>query len=422
MMDKLAIDGGMPVIREKLPQEFPGAYWMGKEEEKAVAAVVRAQSPFRYYGKNLLHEVDKFEKECKRFYGVRYALGVNSGTGALTASMAALGIGPGMEVILPGYMWISTVSAVVSLGAIPVLCEIDETLTMDPADLRKKITRRTKLIVPVHMAGVPSDMKRIMKAAKERGIPVIEDCAQCNGGGIDGKKVGTFGDIGIFSLQLNKNITTGEGGVLITNSARLYNRAFACHDLGFPRIEGRLVVTKIEDVLWGQGRRMSELTGAVGRVQLRKLPRIVSAMRKSKERIKEGIKDIPGISFRRIPDGAYDTGPFLIIYLPAGNTAKKFADAVVREGISGACWLEDHGMHNYFNMVNLVKKKSLSKYGCPWKCPENKESVYEYKKGALPATDKLLARGVLIPVPSILTERQELLIIKAVRKVAEKIH
>ena len=148
--------------------------------------------------------------------------------------MTALGIGPGCEVILPAFFWVSTAGAVVGANAIPVLCEINESFCMDPEDLARKITPRTKLIVPVHMAGVPCDMKAIMAVANKHGIPVLEDCAQANGGSFDGQKVGTFGAAGIFSLQWNKNATAGEGGLLVTNDAALYERLNAAHDLGVP--------------------------------------------------------------------------------------------------------------------------------------------------------------------------------------------
>ena len=170
--------------------------------------------------------VDTYEAKARVYYGAKYALGINNGTGALATCMNALGIGPGCEVIVPAFLWVATVGAVVQNNAIPVLCEVDASFTMDPNDLEKKITSKTRLIVPIHMAGCPCDMDAIMAIAKKHNVAVLEDCAQCNGGTYEGKKVGTFGDMGMFSLQLNKNMTCGEGGLIITNNEKLYYKAF----------------------------------------------------------------------------------------------------------------------------------------------------------------------------------------------------
>ena len=157
----------------------------------------------------------KLEQAAHKFYGVEHALAVNSGTGALCTAVTALGIGPGCEVIMPTFFWVATVGAVVHANAIPVLCEVDDSFCMDPRDPARKITPRTTLILPVHMAGAPCDMKAIMAVADKHGIPVLEDCAQANGGGFQGRKLGTFGAVGIFSLQWNKNVTA-EGITAIT--------------------------------------------------------------------------------------------------------------------------------------------------------------------------------------------------------------
>ena len=172
------------------PYEFPGAYWIDEQEEQAVLDVLRKGSPFRYYGLGEPKYVNAYEDEARAYYGVRHALAVNSGTGALACAMAALGVGPGDEVILPAFMWVATVGAVVRANAIPVLCEVDDSLTMDPADLERKITPRTKLIIPIHMAGAPCDMDTVMDVANRHGIPVLEDVAQCNGGTFRGRKLG----------------------------------------------------------------------------------------------------------------------------------------------------------------------------------------------------------------------------------------
>ncbi len=220
------------------PDPFPGAHWLDEQEEQAVRDVVRRGAPFRFYGIHTPRFVAALEGAACQFYGVRHALAVNSGTGALMTAMTAFGIGPGCEVILPSFLWVSTVGAVVAANAIPVLCEVDDSLTMDPADLERKITARTRLIVPVHMAGAPCRMDAIMAIADRQGIPVLEDCAQANGGSFHGRRVGSFGTMGLFSFQINKNATSGEGGLLVTNDARLHERCNAAHDVGVPWVNG----------------------------------------------------------------------------------------------------------------------------------------------------------------------------------------
>jgi 8-amino-3,8-dideoxy-alpha-D-manno-octulosonate transaminase len=419
--EALAIQGGRPVRSRRLPFEFPGGNWYDGHEAAAVERVVRAGRPFRYYGPTPPKEVDRLEQEFARFVGVRHALGVNSGTQALAVAMSALGVGPGAEVIVPAYMWVSIVASVVRLGAIPVIAEVDDSFTLDPADLPRRITKRTRLIVAVHMSGAPADMAAILAAARPRGIPVLEDCAQANGASFRGRRVGSMGDMGIFSLQLNKNMTTGEGGMVVTRSTRLFRRAFAIHDLGYPRVNGRLVQSP-EYSLWGFGARMSELAGAVGRVQLRKLPRIVCAMRDAKRRIRDGLADVPGLAFRRLNDEAGDTGAFLIMLLPDKARAKRFAAAMDAEGISSGLsptvTVADFGMHVYSNIPSLVNKTSNSPDGFPWTLAANRGSDHDYRRGSLPRSDALFERSVIMPVPSVMTRRDISDTIRGIRKVA----
>jgi 8-amino-3,8-dideoxy-alpha-D-manno-octulosonate transaminase len=387
------------------PKNFPGTEWYGREELRAVTDVIRRRTPFRYYGFDRPHYVADLEAEACRRYGVRHALAVNSGTGALCTAVRTLGVGPGDEVIVPSFLWVSTVGAVVMANAIPVLCEVDDSFTMDPADLSRKITRRTRLIIPVHMAGAPCAMARIMAVARRHRVPVLEDCAQANGGSFAGKMLGAFGTLGIFSLQWNKNATAGEGGLLVTNDAKLYERCVAAHDLGIPWVKGAPCETGT--VAWGAGRRMSELIGAVASVQLKKLPKIVQHMRASKRRIKALLAGTPGLAFRRLNDAEGDTGPFLILLLESEAAAKTAVERLQAAGLSSAVRLANYGLHVYSNIPQLVGKVPLSAAGNPWALPENQQSVYDYRPGACPRSDALFARSILVPIPSRLTRAQE---------------
>ncbi|MCX6992088.1 MAG: aminotransferase class I/II-fold pyridoxal phosphate-dependent enzyme [Kiritimatiellaeota bacterium] len=410
------------IRKRPLPFEFPGANFYGREEEAAVLRVVRAKSPFRYYGPNCGFEVDHLEEEFARAVGTKYALALNSGTQALATAMAALGIGPGAEVIVPAYMWISIVAGIVRLGAIPVLADIDDSFTLDPRRLERRITRRTRLIVVVHMSGAPANMTAILKVARKHKLPVLEDCAQCNGGSFKGQKVSSFGAMGIYSLQLNKNMTTGEGGLIVTNSTHLFRRASAIHDLGYPRIGGRLVIKNGPYALWGFGGRLNEIAGAIGRVQLKKLPKVVAAMRRAKAQIKKGIRGIPGLSFRRLNDARGDTAAFLILMLPDAERAGKFARALnadnIFAGMSPTMRVVDFGMHVYSNIHSLVDKHSNAPDGFPWTLPANKHSVYRYAKGALPVSDALMERSIIMPIPSVMTPRDIRDTVTGIRKAA----
>jgi 8-amino-3,8-dideoxy-alpha-D-manno-octulosonate transaminase len=389
------------------PEPFPGIHWLDREEEEAVLAVVRGGALFRYYGKTQPCFAEKLEAAAREFFGVKHALAVNSGTGALMTAMNALGIGPGCEVIVPAFFWVATVGAVVAANAIPVLCEVDDSLTMDPRDLHRKITSKTRLIVPVHMAGAPSDMQAIVAIADKHKIPILEDCAQANGGEFHGRKLGTFGRLGMFSLQMNKNATAGEGGLLVTGDEQLYQRCVSAHDLGIPWVGSAPCDTGPQSVTWGLGRRMSELCAAVASVQLGKLPQIVAHMRASKQRIKSLLQGTPGLCFRRLNDQRGDTGPFLILFLESEPKATDAARRMVEAGLNGACRLADYGLHIYSNVPQLVNKVPLSPAGNPWSLPQNQESARSYGKGACPQSDALFARSILIPIPSRLTSEQE---------------
>jgi dTDP-4-amino-4,6-dideoxygalactose transaminase len=424
IQDKLAVEGGQPVRTESLPLEFPGVHYMDEEEIEAAVRVLKSRSLFRYYGIALQKEVETFEAEFSRFIGASHAVAVSSGTGALQVALSALGVGPGQEVIIPAYMWISIAAAVVNLGAIPVLADIDETFCLDPGEVEKRITPKTAGIIAAHMSGAPGEIKALQKVSKRHGLFLLEDCAQCAGGSVDGQKVGTFGDLGIFSFQMNKNMTAGEGGAVVTNDTRLYQRAFACHDLGYARDDaGRLIFDDPDLCLWGRGYRLDELRGAILRVQLKKLPRIIQAMHKSKYRIREALAEFPQVKLRKIVDPAGDTGCFLITTYRDAATATQVNQALRMEGIVTSpqgvsnVVMTEWGLHLYYNIVGLVNQSSVDRRGFPWELGENAGTQRNYQKGACPVADSLFERSILLPIPSCLTEGDEDSIIDAFQKV-----
>jgi dTDP-4-amino-4,6-dideoxygalactose transaminase len=424
MVNRLAMDGGEPVRTEPLPLEFPGVHLMDDDEVEAVDRVVRSRSFFRYYGVDLQSEVESFESEFAEFLGVSYALAVNSGTAALGVALSALGVGPGQEVIIPAYLWVAVAAVVVNRGAIPVLADINDTFCLDPKSVEEKISGKTTGIIVVHMSGAPADIRAIQEVARRHKLFLLEDCAQCLGGSVKGQRVGTFGDMATFSFQMNKNMTSGEGGCVVTNDSRLYNRAFACHDLGYARDDkGRLNLSDPDLLLWGQGCRLDEIRGAILRVQLRKLPKIIGNMHGSKYRIRKKLEKLPGIQLRKIVDTDGDTGPFLITTYADAKTAQDVnkalrAEGIVteRQGVSNIMMTE-WGLHLYYNIASLVNRTSVDKRGFPWELAENAGLRIQYEKGTCPVADDLFERSILLAIPSSLTERDEDDIILAFEKV-----
>ncbi len=398
---------------------------MDEQEVEAAVRVLRSRSLFRYYGIQPQREVASFEEEIARFTGVRHAIGVSSGTGALHTAMAALGIGPGDEVIVPAYLWVSIVAAIVHRGAIPVLADIDNTFCLDPADVERRITPRTAGIVFVHMSGAPGDVAAVRDLAQKRNLFLVEDCAQCAGGTLGGQSVGSFGDMAIFSFQTNKNMTSGEGGCVVTNDTRLYRRAFAAHDLGYARdANGRLILNDPELQFWGMGYRLDELRAAVLRVQLAKLPLIVAAMRGSKHRIRAALEKMPGLSLRRILDPAGDTGAFLITTYRDAENAREFNAALRAEGIvtlpqgMSNVLMSNWGLHLYSNNASLLQRSGTAPNGFPWSLPQNSSHPHAYEKGTCPVADNLFERSMLLPIPSCLLPADEADIIHAFEKVS----
>lgn len=423
----LAINGGVPVRTQALPWEFPGAYWIGDEELELVSRVVKARSPFRFYGLDAQGMVNTLESEWCAAFGHKHALGVSSGTAALTIAISALNLGPGDEVIVPGYLWVSCVSAVVRAGAIPKLVDIDETFCIDPEDLRRQITSHTRAVLCVHMSGAPGNIEEIVSICQSNNLFLIEDCAQAAGARYKDRSVGRFGDIGIFSFQLNKNMTSGDGGLIVCEDDALFRRIVALHDLGYPRTEaGRLDTSDPDTQLWGMGARMSELAGAMSLAQMRKLSKITQAMRNAKWRIRDALEGTPGLKFRTIKDRSGDTGPALLMILPDEAKAARFVDALKAEGIVGpqgsltCITLREWGMHWYSNIPSLTHRRSNSRSGFPWTHPDNAfASAYNYTQGALSKCDRLHACGALLAIASTLTDQDIGDIIKALRKVAQ---
>ena len=395
-----------------LPYEWPGSYFIGEEEIEAVNKVLLARSPFRFYGHDLQRFADQIEAAYRARLGRRYALAVNSGTAALSVAMSALDIGPGDEVLLPGYLWVSCISAVVRTGAIPRLVDIDESFCMDPHDLERKISTRTRAVLIVHMRGATGNLGRLLDICRDHQVRVLEDVAQSNGGSFQGRPLGSFGEMAIFSFQLNKNMTTGEGGMVVCDDEALYRRAWAYHDLGYPRNEqGRLVNDDPEAQLWGYGSRMSELTAAMAVAQERKLDAIVGNMRRLNRALYRGLAGIAGARPRRLVDPDGDSGAFVLLIWPDAEVCNQMVAATREAGVCTGPYgqnnypLAHEGLHLYYNNLSLVHKRGVTSAGRPWTDPANAFAAeYTYGKGTLPMADDLFARTSVLSVPPTMTE------------------
>jgi 8-amino-3,8-dideoxy-alpha-D-manno-octulosonate transaminase len=411
----LALDGGTPVRIE--PLDFAkGAALLGQAEADAVATVVAGRALFRYQRERVGGTVADFERAVCDALGSRYAVAVANGTAALRCALAALGVGCGDEVVVPAFTFVATVNAVIAAGAVPVFAEVDDTLGLDCADLAAHVTDRTAAIIAVHLENVACDLDGVLDVAARHDVPVIEDAAQALGATYHGRAVGTFGALGTFSLQQEKNITAGEGGIVTTDEETLYLRAARYQDQG-----GQFVTSytsgrgeELTEPFAGENLRMGELAGAVAGVQLERLPALLAALRASKARILAGVGDVAGLVRRRRPDPGGDGSSSITWFLPDPPTAKRFAAAVRAEGVP--CAQMYGGRPVYLNAAVLARRTASGKGG-PWNCAEH-PTDRTYGEGLCPRTEALVARSVIIPLGVKYTDRDCDDVAAAVRKVA----
>ncbi|MBR5497743.1 MAG: DegT/DnrJ/EryC1/StrS family aminotransferase [Clostridia bacterium] len=323
-------------------------YRIGQEEKDAVARVIDSKELFKVNG-GPLKETENCEREIREMFNVKRAVLMTSGTASLTSALIGMGIGPGDEVIIPAYTYIATALAVVSVGAMPVVAEIDETLMLDPNDIENKITERTKAVIPVHMMGYPCDMDRIMAIAKKHNLLVLEDACQGNGGKYKGKRLGSIGDAGALSFNYFKIISAGEGGALLTDNQDIFEKALIYHDSGAIAYFGDQMKGFSTEPFCGTEYRIGEITSAIMREQFKKLDGIVEDLRKNKALLIEEI----GEAAEYIPSNDYDgdSGIALTIKFESEEECKLFAEKV-NAIIPGYC-----GRHVYNDWKPILEKK-----------------------------------------------------------------
>lgn len=366
-------------------------YRVGQEEIEEVAKVLLSRQWFRVGdpAAGHLQEVERFEDEWAQTIGTKYALMMcGGGTAALVCALAGLGIGPGDEVIVPAYTWMATATAVLTVGAIPVLAEVDETMALDPDDFERKITPRVKAVIPVHMVGRPANLERIIDIAHARGIKVLEDSCQMDGGSYHGKRTGSWGDAGAFSLNYYKIISSGgEGGVLVTNDRAVYERAFVYHDSGSAF---RPKAAELEQPIFvAQQYRADEVMGAIGRMQLKRMDGIIADLRTAQHRIIAELAGAEGIRFAPSNDPVGDAGVIIAFQFDSEEATRAFAES---PGMSGYIGI-NHGKHVFTNWTPLIEKHiSHHPEMNPFNFAANKGLRCQYTAEVCPRTLDLLRR------------------------------
>ncbi len=421
-IERLAVDGGEPVRTTPMETGYPGARLIGDEERELILEVLERRAPFRFYGVNEPDKVAALEREAARMMGTSYALGVTSGTAALKVGLKALDIAPGDEVIVPALTFIASPGTVAAHHAIPVFADVNESYTLDPDDIENRITSRTRAIMPVHTSGVAAEMDTIMDIARRHDLRVIEDCAQSAGTAYKHKPIGAWGDVGGFSLQVNKIITAGEGGFVTTSDPAMFERAVRYHDHGNYRFGRMSVETSAPDdtmgdltayppgqldAFPGEVYRMGELAGALALAQLRKLPGIVDRMRHAHDTIKSETQGLPGVTLRHLPDPNGVAGVAFGLLLDDPANTGPFVKALRAEGIPA---------RHVYGGKPVYTIEALQNYR-----PAVGELTQEYGPGLCPRTEAIMARAVLVSIAPSYTEEDCADVVHGLWKVATQV-
>jgi dTDP-4-amino-4,6-dideoxygalactose transaminase len=369
-------------------------YRIGEEEIEAVARVIAGRRLFRSGDSTNgnQHAVDTFERQWAATIGAEYALCLSGGgTAAMVCALAALGIGPGDEVIVPAYTWMATATAVLNVGAIPVIAEIDETITLDPLDVERKLSRHTRAILPVHMAGRPANLQDLLAIARRENLFLIEDCAQAAGGTYRGKPLGSHGQVGCFSFNDAKILSCGEGGALVTNDRQVFDRARVFHDslVSFPTFAQDLTV----DPFVGMQFRASEIMGAILGVQLTRLEGILSDLRRIGATFDSELSGLIDPTPSNDPEG--DCRVVVAYQFADESSARAFATA---EGVGGFLPM-DTGRHIFANWDALMHRRTSHHPDWdPLTHPKNIGLQSDYAPDMCPHTIRELSRTVFISI------------------------
>lgn len=346
----------------KIPNDpFLGTYYIGKEEKKAVNRVLKSKSLFRYHGPNLLYKTDEFEKLMAEYLNVKYVLACSNGGSAIKLCCIANGIGPGDEVIMSPFTFIASATSVLACGAVPKFVDVDETMNIDPNKIEENITPNTKAILAIHIQGQPCYMTKIMKIAKKHNLVVIEDTAQALGSIVNGKKAGTIGNCGAFSLQAGKTITCGEGGFLATNNKKIYQIAKMYHDNGGYRVGCDYPTWQNGKTIFGENFKLTELQSAVAIEQLKKIDKILNKQKKVYFEITRKL-DKKFYKLRPNPTNSTPVYSNISIEFSTEKECKKFINFMKKNGIG----FDIYCSHLINDFDTFVKEQSWHSSNFPY--------------------------------------------------------
>lgn len=372
---------------------MPGFELFGAEERKEVNDVLET-GIFMRYGfdgpRKGIWKAKELEQAISSKLNVPYTQLTSSGTTALTTALAALGVGAGDEVIMPTFTFVASFESIFSVGATPVLVDVDDTLTLDPRAVEAAITPRTKVIMPVHMCGAMADLDALKAICEKNNLILLEDAAQSFGASYKGKALGSIGHAGIFSFDFVKTVTCAEGGAVVTNDKDLYLKCDAYSDHG----HDHLGVDRGADLhpYMGQNFRISELHAAVGLAQVRKLDKFLAIQRSTKKIFKDALATIPEVSFRRLPDEAGDSATFLGFFLPEENQARAAAAAMKAAGLAAFYWF-DNNWHYIRNWEHFKQSATLNHFA-----PGLLQALELYKIKQFPVSDAIISRCICTPI------------------------
>ncbi len=381
---------------------MPGYELFGAAERKEVNDVLETGILMRYGfdgARQGIWKAKELEAEICKTFGTAHTQLLSSGTAALTTAMAALGIGAGDEVIMPTFTFVASFEAVLSVGAIPVPVDIDETLTLNPAAVAAAITPRTKAVMPVHMCGSMAQLDELKAICTANNIFLLEDACQAIGGTYKGKHLGTIGDAGTFSFDFVKIITCAEGGAVMTNNKETYAKADQYTDHGHDHM-GKDRGADLHPYL-GYNFRISELHAAVGLAQVRRLDEFLTLQKKNHSIIYNALKQVEGVTFRVIPDPSGDTGSFVSFFLPTEEMTRDAVAAFAAEGIGGNFYWYDNNWHYIRKWQHLQSGSWMNRF-----YDEQKKQVLHYANQAFPVSDAIMSRCISSSISLVWTEEQ----------------
>jgi len=339
---------------------MPGFEIFGAEERKQVNDVLETGVLMRYGFDGMRNnhwKAKEFETAFAKRMDSEYCQLVSSGTAALTVALASAGIGAGDEVIMPTFTFVASFESILAVGAVPILVDIDGTLTLDPKAVEAAITPKTKCVMPVHMCGSMADLKTLKAICEKHNLILLEDACQALGGTYEGKPLGSYGDLGCFSFDYVKTITCGEGGAIITNNKKYAQNADHYQDHGHDHI-GTDRGAETHPFL-GYNFRISELNAAVGLAQLDKLDGILNIQKQNYTILREALETIEGITFRRVPEGGVENYSFLNFFLPTEELTKKAHKALSESGVDACFYWYTNNWHYIKGWEHLKNLKSL---------------------------------------------------------------